>query len=111
MIALWDRLDPNRLGGRRLHSQGTIMRSVLRLRIRGRLYLLVGIFALGCAAIAGTLVWLQSTKQTDARIRQLEALVDAAFGALDNSKALSDSGTISEDEARKRALSIIGSMR
>ena len=87
------------------------MRSVLRLRIRGRLYLLVGIFALGCAAIAGTLVWLQSTKQTDARIRQLEALVDAAFGALDNSKALSDSGTISEDEARKRALSIIGSMR
>jgi methyl-accepting chemotaxis protein len=87
------------------------MRSLMRLRIRGRLYMLVAIFALGCAAIAGVLVWLQSARQMETRVRQLESLVDAAFGVLDNNRALVESGAMSEDEAKKRALSIIGSMK
>ena len=71
------------------------MRSLLRLRIRGRLYTLVAIFALGCASIAGVLVYLQSQRQMDTRVHQLEALVDAGFGVLDANRALADSGTIS----------------
>jgi len=87
------------------------MRSFIRLRIRGRLYMLVAIFAAGCAAIAGILVWLQSERQMDARVRQLESLVDASFGVLDSARALAESGAMSEDEARKRALSTIGTMK
>ena len=87
------------------------MRSFIRLRIRGRLYVLVAIFAAGCAAIAGILVWLQSERQMDARVRQLESLVDASFGVLDSARALAESGAMSEDEARKRALSTIGTMK
>jgi methyl-accepting chemotaxis protein len=87
------------------------MRSLLRLRIRGRLYTLVAIFALGCASIAGVLVYLQSQRQMDTRVHQLEALVDAGFGVLDANRALADSGTISEDEAKKRALAIMTTMK
>ena len=87
------------------------MRSLIRLRIRGRLYMLVAIFAAGCAAIAGILVWLQSERQMDARVRQLESLVDASFGVLDSARALAESGAMSEDDARKRALSTIGTMK
>src|SRR5215472_6463813 len=88
-----------------------MMRSFIRLRIRGRLYMLVAIFAAGCAAIAGILVWLQSERQMDARVRQLESLVDASFGVFDSARALAESGAMSEDEARKRALSTIGTMK
>jgi len=87
------------------------MRSFIRLRIRGRLYVLVAIFAAGCAAIAGILVWLQSERQMDARVRQLESLVDASFGILDSARALAESGAVPEDEAKKRALSTIGAMK
>jgi len=73
--------------------------------------MLVAIFAAGCAAIAGILVWLQSERQMDARVRQLESLVDASFGVLDSARALAESGAMSEDEARKRALSTIGTMK
>jgi methyl-accepting chemotaxis protein len=87
------------------------MRSLIRLRIRGRLYVLVAIFAAGCAAIAGILVWLQSERLMGARVRQLESLVDASFGVLDSARALAESGAMSEDDARKRALSTIGTMK
>jgi methyl-accepting chemotaxis protein len=73
--------------------------------------MLVAIFAAGCAAIAGILVWLQSERQMDARVRQLESLVDASFGVLDSARALAESGAMSEDDARKRALSTIGTMK
>jgi methyl-accepting chemotaxis protein len=47
----------------------------------------------------------------DARVRQLESLVDASFGVFDSARALAESGALSEDEAKKRALSTIGTMR
>ena len=87
------------------------MRSLMHLRIRGRLYMLVAIFALGCTTIAGVLVFLQSERQMDTRVRQLESLVDASFGVLDNMRAFAQSGAMTEDEAKKRALSIIGTMK
>jgi methyl-accepting chemotaxis protein len=87
------------------------MRSLIRLRIRGRLYLLIGMFAAGCAAIAGALVWLQSERLMNARVRQLESLVEVSFGIFDSARALAASGAMSEDDAKKRALETIGAMR
>ena len=87
------------------------MRSLMRLRIRGRLYMLVAIFALGCATIAGVLVWLQSERQMDTRVRQLESLVDVGFGILENHRALAESGAMPEEEAKKRALALIGTLK
>jgi methyl-accepting chemotaxis protein len=87
------------------------MQFLSRLGIRGRLYMLVGAFAFGCLVIAGALVWIQSERQMSARVRQLESLVDAAFGVLDSQKARADAGAMSQDEAIKRALEVIGTMK
>jgi len=53
------------------------------LKIRGRLYALVAIFALGCGALAAILIWLQNDRAIDARRHSLEQLVDSAIGVFE----------------------------
>jgi methyl-accepting chemotaxis protein len=82
----------------------------MRLGVRHRLYLLVGLFALGCAALTATLLWLQEQSAWQARGRQLEALVDAGIGVLEVHKKLADTGVMPEADAKKRALEVITGM-
>jgi methyl-accepting chemotaxis protein len=83
----------------------------MHLQIRGRLYALVAIFAFGCGVLAATLIWLQNERAIDARRHSLEQLVDSAVGVLEVHKKLADSGAVTEDEAKKRALSVLAGMR
>ena len=83
----------------------------MRLRIAGRLYALVGLFALGCALLTAALVYLQSQRQMDARVRELEALVESATGVFEAHRKLAESGAMTQDEALKRALAIVEGMR
>ena len=83
----------------------------MRFRIAGRLYALVGLFALGCAVLTASLVYLQSERQMDARVRELEALVDSATGVFDAHRKLAESGAMKEDEALKRAIAVVETMR
>jgi len=83
----------------------------LRLRVSGRLYTLVVMFALGCGALAAALIWLQSQRAIAARQHSLEQLVESATGVLDAHKKLADSGAMPVEEAKKRALEVISHMR
>jgi methyl-accepting chemotaxis protein len=46
--------------------QRSLKESNMTLRIRGRLYALVALFGIGCATLAGTLIWLQGHHATQA---------------------------------------------
>jgi methyl-accepting chemotaxis protein len=83
----------------------------LRPRISGRLYLLVGMFAIGCAALTASLIWLQGQRAVEARRAQLEALVNTALGVLDVHYKLAQSGSVPENEAKQRAFNVISGMR
>jgi len=83
----------------------------MRLRISGRLYALVGLFAIGSLLLTAALCYLQSQRQMDARVRQLLSLVDTATGFLEAYKKLADSGAMTTEEAQSRALAIIGALR
>jgi len=72
----------------------------MRVGIQGRLYALVGLFAIGCATLAGALIWLQGQRATEARQQSLEQLVDIAIGVLDAQKKLADAGTVPVEEAK-----------
>jgi methyl-accepting chemotaxis protein len=85
--------------------------SSMQLQIRGRLYALVVIVALGCAALASVLIWLQNDRAIDARRHGLEQLIDSAIGVLDVHRKLAEQGAVPEEEAKKRALAVIGGMR
>ena len=61
--------------------------------------------------LAAGLIWLQSRHAGEARQRELTHLVEAAIGVLDGHHKLAQSGTISEQEAKVRALAAIGTMR
>jgi methyl-accepting chemotaxis protein len=82
----------------------------MRIGLRTRLYLLVALFAIGCAALAGTLIWLGEQRAWEARANQLRTLVDAATGVLDAHRKLAQSGAVTEAEARRRAYDIITNM-
>jgi methyl-accepting chemotaxis protein len=86
------------------------LKNRLQLGIRGRLYLLVALFAVGCAALAAVLIWLQSQQAFEARKHHLQQLVEAAHGVLAAHKALADAGEMPVDQAQKRALKVIGTM-
>jgi methyl-accepting chemotaxis protein len=83
----------------------------MQLQIRGRLYALVVIFALGCATLAGVLIWLQNERAIEARRHTLQQLVDSAVGVLEVHRQLAESGAMTEEDAKKRALAIVGGMR
>jgi methyl-accepting chemotaxis protein len=87
------------------------LRGLMRLRVSGRLYALVALFAFGCAVLAATLIWLQGQRAIAARQESLQQLVDATIGVLDAHKKLADAGEMSMDEAKKRALKVIENMR
>jgi methyl-accepting chemotaxis protein len=82
----------------------------VRMSIGLRLYLLVALFATGCAALAAILIWLQEQRAWDARAGQLQALVDSAIGVLETHKKLADTGSMPEVEAKQRALDIVMNM-
>jgi methyl-accepting chemotaxis protein len=86
------------------------LKNRLQLGIRGRLYLLVALFGLGCGALAAVLIWLQSQQAFEARKHHLQQLVEAAHGVLAAHKALADAGEMPADQAQKRALKVIGTM-
>jgi methyl-accepting chemotaxis protein len=86
-------------------------RKILQFGIRGRLYLLVAMFALACAGLAAALIWLQAERAFEARKLHLQQLVEVAHGVLAAHKALADSGKMPLEEARQRALDVIGQMR
>ena len=83
----------------------------MRIGIRLRLYLLVAFFAIGCAALAAILIWLQEQRAWEARARQLQAMVESATGVLETHKKLADGGVVPEPEAKRRALDTITNMR
>jgi methyl-accepting chemotaxis protein len=82
----------------------------MRLRISGRLYALVGLFAIGSLLLTAALCYLQSQRLMDARVRQLSAVVDVGIGILDSYKKLADSGVMTVEEAQKRAITEIGNL-
>src|SRR5450432_4187302 len=86
------------------------LKNSLQLGIRGRLYLLVALFGLGCVALAAILIWLQTQQAFEARKHTLQQLVTAANGVLAAHKALADAGEMSTADAQKRSLKIIGTM-
>ena len=86
------------------------LKNRLQLGIRGRLYLLVALFGLGCVTLAAILIWLQSQQAFEARKHHLQQLVEASHGVLAAHKALADAGQMPVEEAQKRALKIIGTM-
>ncbi len=83
----------------------------MRIGVRQRLYLLVVLFAVGCAALAATLIWLQEQRAWAARTGQLQALVESGIAVLDFHKKLADTGALPEEEAKKRALAVLASAR
>jgi methyl-accepting chemotaxis protein len=82
----------------------------MRLGIRGRLYALVALFALGCAALAAALIWFQGQRAVAAREKGLEQLVSVGIGILDAHKKLADSGAFPEAEAKTRAVAVMGQL-
>ena len=54
----------------------------MRIGLSRRLYLLVALFAVGGAALAATLIWMQEQRAWDARARQLQALLSVPKGTL-----------------------------
>jgi len=83
----------------------------MRLGVSGRLYLLIGLFTLGCAVLTAALVWMQDRHAMAARERELEAVVDMGIGVLDGHRKLVESGAMSREDAQKRALAILSSSR
>jgi methyl-accepting chemotaxis protein len=84
---------------------------VMQLGMRGRLYALVGLFALGGVALATALIWLQGQRAYEARRLSLQQLTEVAVGVLAAHKKLADAGTISVEEAKKRALGVLNEIR
>jgi methyl-accepting chemotaxis protein len=82
----------------------------MRIGLRHRLYLLVVLFAIGCAALAGTLIWLGEQRAWEARANQLRTLVDTATGVLDVHRKLAETGAMTEADAKRRAFDIITNM-
>jgi methyl-accepting chemotaxis protein len=82
----------------------------MRIGLRQRLYMLVGLFAIGCAVLASTMIWLDEQRAWDARERQLRAIVDTGIGVLDAHKKLADTGIMTEAQAKQRAFDVIANM-
>jgi methyl-accepting chemotaxis protein len=83
----------------------------MHLKIGGRLYLLLALFALGLGMLTGGLIWFQKSRAVEARQRELAGLVDVAVGVLDTHQKLAAAGTMSLADARQRALAVLAGMR
>ena len=82
----------------------------LHFGIRGRLFGLVVLFAVGCAALAAALISIQAERSYESRMQGLRQLVATAHGVLAAHKAIADAGQMPVEEAKKRALKVIGTM-
>ena len=83
----------------------------MQLGVRGRLYALVGLFAVGSAALAMALIYLQGQRAFEARRLSLQQLTEVAVGVLAAHKKLADSGAMPVEEAKKRALGVLNEIR
>ena len=72
----------------------------MQLRINARIYILIGLFAVGCGILAFTLNYLHDRESLDARKQAVTQLVDAAIGVLEAHRKLADQGVMSEADAR-----------
>jgi methyl-accepting chemotaxis protein len=84
---------------------------IMALGIRGRIYTLVVLFALGSSGLAAALIWIQGERAIQAREQSLQQLVDNAISVLDAHRKLAETGKITLDEAKSRALAIINELR
>jgi methyl-accepting chemotaxis protein len=84
--------------------------SRLQLGIRGRLFALVAMFAIGCAGLAAALIQVQGHSAYESRMRTLQQLVATAHGVLAAHKAMADAGQMPVDLAKKRALETLRNM-
>ncbi|TBW39719.1 HAMP domain-containing protein [Siculibacillus lacustris] len=80
-------------------------------RIGGRLYALVGLFAVGIAVLVAVVTWMHLTDAREDRRHEIASLVETAIGVLDTQRKLVDAGTLSEAEGRARALKVIAGLR
>jgi methyl-accepting chemotaxis protein len=83
----------------------------MRLKIGGRLHVLLVMFALGCAALAGGLIFMQTSRAMEARQRELFALVDVAMAVMDFHHRQAVAGGTTEAEAKERALAALAQTR
>ena len=83
----------------------------MQLRINGRLYILIALFAVGCAILATALTIVQARQDLTARQQSLVQLVDVAMGVFVSHDKLVAKGEMSLQDAQKRALSVLDSMR
>ncbi len=83
----------------------------LSLKISTRLYVLIGLFSVGCGLLAAALIWLGNERSMAAQRRELEHLVESAIGVLEAHKGFVDQGLMTEEEARKRAYAVVSAMR
>jgi methyl-accepting chemotaxis protein len=84
---------------------------IMALGIRGRIYTLVVLFALGSSGLAAALIWMQGERAIQARELSLQQLVDNAISVLDTHRKLADAGKLKPEEAKSRALAIINELR
>ncbi len=83
----------------------------MRLKIGGRLYLLIALITVGCVVLTCAMIWLQNTSAFAGRARELEAVVDTATGVLEEHRKLAESGAMSLEEAQKRAIAMVAGLR
>ena len=83
----------------------------MKFGLAARLYLLVALFAVGCAALAVPLIWLHNDRTRARSEANLKSLTELATSVLETHRKMAAAGQMSEDEAKKRALSEIADMR
>jgi methyl-accepting chemotaxis protein len=83
----------------------------MKFGLAARLYLLVALFAVGCAALAVPLIWLHNDRTRARSEANLKWLTELATSVLETHRKMAAAGQMSEDEAKKRALSEIADMR
>src|SRR5215467_5794435 len=93
------------------HRLSAMKRLSMQLGVRGRLYALVGLFAIGSVALAAALIWLQGQRAIEARRQSLQQLTEVAIGVFDAHKKLADTGAVPVEEAKKRALGVLNEIR
>jgi methyl-accepting chemotaxis protein len=82
-----------------------------RIKIAGRLYLIIGIVVLGIAALVAMSSHYNRTSLLEARSQQTRRLIETAYSLLAEYKARVDSGELTLVDSQKRALKRLESLR
>ena len=83
----------------------------VKLSVRGKLFALVGLFALGCTLLAGILIGSERAHLYAARDRELVALVDSVTGVFERYNRAVVAGQLSAEQARAAAYQDVAAMR